>query len=78
MRLFVSKKGSCFFCLGATIGFILILNPAAAQTVYTWNGSANSDWFNSANWTPNGVPAFNDIINFTNGTINLSAPVSIR
>ena len=77
MRLFVSKKGSRFFCLGATIGFILILNPAAAQTVYTWNGSANSDWFNSANWTPNGVPAFNDIINFTNGTINLSAPVTI-
>jgi hypothetical protein len=50
---------------------------AAAQTNRTWNGSAGSDWFTPANWTPAGVPGANDTVNFTNGTINLTAPVTI-
>jgi hypothetical protein len=43
---------------------------------FTWNGSAG-DWYNTNNWTPAGLPATNDTINFNSGTINLSAPVLI-
>ncbi|MGA2660496.1 MAG: hypothetical protein ABSH34_23600, partial [Verrucomicrobiota bacterium] len=52
-------------------------NFGAAQTNRTWNGSASSDWFNPANWTPTGVPSANDTVNFNNGTINPTAPVTI-
>jgi CARDB/Divergent InlB B-repeat domain/Bacterial Ig-like domain len=48
-----------------------------AQTIRTWNGSINSDWFNPTNWTPSGVPASNDTVNFNSGAINLTAPVMI-
>ncbi len=52
-------------------------NFALAQTNRTWNGSAGSDWFNPANWTPTGVPGANDTVNFNSGAINLTAPVTI-
>jgi len=51
---------------------------ALAQTNRTWNGSVSSDWFNATNWIPVGVPASNDLVNFTNGTITLTAPVTIN
>src|SRR5208283_2759936 len=52
---------------------------AGAQTNRTWNGSISSDWFNATNWIPAGVPAPDDIVNFSNanGTITLTAPVTI-
>ncbi len=50
---------------------------ASAQTNRTWTGAVSSDWFDPGNWSPAGVPATNDIVNLTNGTINLSAPVVI-
>ncbi len=51
---------------------------APAQTNRTWIGSVSSDWFNATNWTPAGVPASNDVVNFTNGTLALTAPVTIN
>jgi fibronectin-binding autotransporter adhesin len=48
---------------------------AIAQTNRTWVGSVSSDWFNATNWSPVGVPASNDTVNVTNGSVNLSAPV---
>ena len=36
-----------------------------------------TDWFNKTNWTPAGVPASTDTINFTSGTIALSNLVTI-
>ena len=56
---------------------LLGLNPAFAQINRTWSGIANADWFNAANWLPEGVPATNDIINFGSGAISLTAPVTI-
>ncbi|HEV7927594.1 MAG TPA: hypothetical protein VGR14_19740, partial [Verrucomicrobiae bacterium] len=44
---------------------------------FTWNGSVNSDWFTADNWTPAGVPAASDTVNFTTGTIDLLGPVTI-
>ncbi|HEV2391800.1 MAG TPA: Ig-like domain-containing protein [Verrucomicrobiae bacterium] len=49
-----------------------------AQTSRTWNGSVSTDWYNASNWTPAGVPAANDTVNFNGGNINLSAPVTIN
>jgi hypothetical protein len=60
------------------IACLVALNLASAQTNRTWNGSLSSDWFNANNWTPVGVPASNDTINFSAGTINLSLSVTIN
>ena len=59
---------------------ILVALPhkTVAQVTRTWNGSSNSDWFNANNWTPTGVPATNDTINFSAGTIDLTAAVTIN
>ncbi|PWU16966.1 MAG: hypothetical protein C5B50_12250, partial [Verrucomicrobia bacterium] len=53
------------------------LTVVAVPATKTWNGSVSSDWFNPNNWTPIGVPACGDTINFSSGTINLSSPVTI-
>jgi hypothetical protein len=53
------------------------LAVASAQINRTWTGAVNSDWYNANNWAPAGVPTTNDIVNLTNGTINLTAPVTI-
>src|SRR6266851_4246728 len=45
---------------------------------FTWTGTVSADWFNTNNWTPVGVPASGDTINFNTGTINLTAPVTIN
>src|SRR6266849_3825818 len=45
---------------------------------FTWTGSVSADWFNTNNWSPVGVPASSDTINFDTGTINLTAPVTIN
>ncbi|HEV2327686.1 MAG TPA: hypothetical protein VGY56_02730 [Verrucomicrobiae bacterium] len=72
------KKNFCFYFVTA-LASVLSLQPAFAQINRTWIGTVNEDWYNPTNWTPNGVPATNDIVNFTNinGTIDLSAPVVI-
>ncbi|HEY5912400.1 MAG TPA: hypothetical protein VJA21_17500, partial [Verrucomicrobiae bacterium] len=61
------------------LGLVLfsIAGPVFAQATKTWNGSAGSDWFNANNWTPAGVPASTDIVNFSSGTISLTAPVTL-
>ncbi len=39
------------------------------SATYTWSGTTNTDWYESSNWTPTGVPTAND-----NVIINVSAP----
>jgi len=74
------RNGFVWCFRGIILGFILGASYTSAQTNRTWNGSVNTDWFNAANWTPAGVPAPNDVINFTNpsGTIDLTAPVTLN
>jgi hypothetical protein len=62
---------------GIAILLILVARHTSAQTTRFWNGTVNSDWFNPTNWVPPGVPASNDIITVSNGTVNLDAPVTI-
>lgn len=38
---------------------------------YTWNGTINSDWSNSNNWSPAGIPGANDTINIYSGKPDL-------
>ncbi|MGH7954044.1 MAG: hypothetical protein ACREFE_19285, partial [Limisphaerales bacterium] len=51
--------------------------PANSTTNRTWTGASDNDWFNPNNWNPAGVPATNDTIFISSGTINLTAPVTI-
>jgi hypothetical protein len=50
---------------------------SAQAATFTWTGGSE-DWFNPNNWTPAGVPASGDTVNFSSGTINLTAPVTIN
>jgi fibronectin-binding autotransporter adhesin len=36
------------------------LEPRIVLATFVWDGSASSDWFNPANWTPDGVPGGSD------------------
>ena len=67
-------------CEYAGAGVVRRFGLCRAQTNRTWNGSISSDWFNATNWIPAGVPAPDDIVNFTNanGAITLTAPVTIN
>src|SRR5882762_2171842 len=78
VRLPVTKKNLRLRSALLAIGLLGILGvwPAFGASK-TWNGSASSDWFNANNWTPVGVPAATDTINFSSGTINLSSPVTV-
>jgi hypothetical protein len=58
------------------IATTLVLSVPAAATDYTWTGAASSDWFNPANWNPNGVPGSEDSASI-NGTVNASANVTV-
>lgn len=66
-----------FCCYGISLGFIVGAATGFAQTNRTWNGSADMNWFNPANWTPAGVPASNDIVTLASGTIDLTNPVTV-
>jgi hypothetical protein len=75
IRVFWPKRN---LSVALGLAFLLGFQLASAQTVKSWNGSSNPDWFNATNWIPTGVPALNDTIYFTNGgTINCSAPVTV-
>lgn len=58
--------------------FLLALGASYCPAVtFVWNGSDSEDWYDPGNWTPFGVPGTNDIIDITNGTIDLTSPVVI-
>jgi hypothetical protein len=51
----------CLFLAG-----LLTITIAQAQIVYTWNGGSGF-WNLASNWSPNGIPSTNDIVQFNNG-----------
>ena len=63
-----------------TAFIIVALSANSTNNTYTWTGAASSDWFNPTNWSPSVVPtgSANQIINFTNGLVNLSSPITIN
>ena len=58
---------------------ILNVNNALAGN-YTWTGSANKDWNNSANWSPSGTPSTSDTVTIGTGsdTIRIGANTTIN
>jgi hypothetical protein len=56
--------------------FVLISSITQAQTTKTWDGGANTtNWSDSTNWNPDGVPGINDNVSFTS-TLNISVNLS--
>ncbi|HWV98604.1 MAG TPA: hypothetical protein VNZ64_02815 [Candidatus Acidoferrum sp.] len=54
---------------------LIAAGPLSGAT-FIWTGSVSTDWFNTNNWSPAGLPASTDTVTFTSGTINLTAPVA--
>jgi hypothetical protein len=78
MRISHLSKSIGLSCRALVFVFIILVTAhTSAQTTRIWNGSLNNDWFNPTNWIPIGVPAANDSITVSNGTVNLDAPVTI-
>jgi hypothetical protein len=51
-------------------GTLLLYSTSGFSINYTWNGSSNTLWTNSLNWTPAGVPAASDNVTISGGTPN--------
>ena len=78
MGMTLMKTKHCIGGGALTFACLVALNLVSAQTNRIWNSSISSDWSNATNWTPVGVPASNDTINFSKGTINFTGPVTIN
>ena len=52
----------CILALTSTSTFL------SGQVLKTWNGSFSSNWHDSANWTPAGVPGADDSVDIPAGT----------
>ncbi len=53
-------------------------SPINAGEFRTWtNGGGDNNWFNAANWNPNGVPATDDILEIVSGTPATLSQVTI-
>lgn len=67
-------KRSWTWTMVVMAALVLAAAGARAQTVYTWSGPSNGDWFAGANWTPTGIPGTNagDSATVTNGAILLT------
>ncbi len=73
-ELVVGLISSIFIFAAFFIYSNLFNNKAAYAAVnYTWNGSADSLWSNSSNWTPSGTPTPGD--NVIIGTVATRTPV---
>ena len=46
-------------------GILLLANLSGRAETVVWTGAASSDWNQSANWTPQQVPAATDVAKFT-------------
>ncbi|MEP7171472.1 MAG: hypothetical protein ABI855_19030, partial [Bacteroidota bacterium] len=51
-----------------------------AGVSYTWTGTANTNWSNSSNWSPSGIPGAGDNVTIAGGanTIALTANITIN
>jgi len=63
-----------------TAFIIVAVSSQPITNAYTWTGTVSSDWSNPNNWNPVGVPdgSLGQAITFSNGTINVSTPITIN
>ncbi|MBK9321090.1 MAG: hypothetical protein IPM91_21330 [Bacteroidetes bacterium] len=55
----------------ACVILLLFFSASLFAGNYTWNGTINSDYSNSGNWSPSGIPNSNDTITINSGKPNL-------
>jgi hypothetical protein len=53
------------------IFFLFSINNLFAATTYGWTGTINSDWNNSGNWSPAGIPGLLDVAQLYVGAVNI-------
>src|SRR5882672_9709931 len=57
-----------FVAFVAAFCLTMIITPAWAGTMYTWNQTGSASWATAGNWTPTRTtPATDDILLFNNG-----------
>ncbi len=55
----------------ACVILLLFFSTSLFAGNYTWNGTINSDYSNTGNWSPSGTPGTNDTITINSGKPNL-------
>jgi len=75
---FIHIRSFVFFTkLRAVIcAYVLCQIGLCSAATFTWTGSVSTDWFNTNNWSPAGLPGDGDTVGFASGTINFTAPVT--
>ena len=53
----------------ACVNLLLLFSTSLFAGNYTWNGTINSDYSNTGNWSPSGTPGTNDTITINGKTI---------
>jgi len=79
----VRRKASCF-AAALLLAFIYCLeNQSVLAGSATWNGTTNSTWSTSTNWTAGGPPGTGNTATFSNAgngntTLDLGAGVTVN
>lgn len=63
------------------VSLLLFFLPIQAQTNYTWTGNTSSNWNDTLNWSPNGIPSSNShsvLIDNSNTTFSCILPQNIN
>lgn len=69
-----AKSGNITFSGGGVTSPQPVAVTGTSVTFKTWDGSSSNNWNTSANWTPSGVPAANDVVLFgINATVSVDA-----
>ncbi|MGA2541554.1 MAG: Ig-like domain-containing protein, partial [Verrucomicrobiota bacterium] len=52
-------------------------NSSAQSTLYTFTNKVDTNWFNAANWSPNGIPGLQDTALITNGSVGITESATV-
>jgi hypothetical protein len=63
--------------LALTALCLLVSSIHSQASTFTWTGAVSSDWLNTANWSPTGVPGQSDSASITNGSPTITNAVSV-
>src|SRR5262245_52402219 len=67
MVCLIAAASRRWFAAWVLLAIALAAVPVTRAATFTWsNTPANNQWGASANWSPVGVPAANDAVQFTN------------
>ncbi|MGJ8696285.1 MAG: hypothetical protein ACSHYF_08195 [Verrucomicrobiaceae bacterium] len=70
-----ARRGST---CGKTLAVTLLLSPWAVAASYSWTGDHDSNWSDSRNWAPSGVPGVNDDVTITDGNVNAGGSRTVK